>query len=108
VLPTHRAVVCVHGCFWHRHPGCRLASTPKSNEAFWQTKFATNVARDRRNQAALAAQGWNVVIVWECETAKPEELAERLDRRLRRVVEYAPPEESDLAVAAEDPPEYNG
>lgn len=67
VLPRFRAVVFVHGCFWHRHPGCSIATTPKSNTAFWQEKFDRNVSRDKRSAAALEAAGWRVFIAWECE-----------------------------------------
>lgn len=66
VLPRRRAVVLVHGCFWHRHPGCRSASTPATREAFWTDKFAATVARDARTLAALRAAGWRVAVVWEC------------------------------------------
>ncbi|WP_417721981.1 very short patch repair endonuclease [Salipiger sp.] len=66
VFPRHRAAVFVHGCFWHRHAGCRKASTPATRTAFWQEKFAANVARDRRVQAELIARGWRVAVVWEC------------------------------------------
>ena len=66
VLPRHRAVVFVHGCFWHRHPGCRLAYDPRSREEFWQAKFARTVERDARQRAALLHDGWRVASVWEC------------------------------------------
>jgi DNA mismatch endonuclease (patch repair protein) len=66
VFPRHRAVVFVHGCFWHRHPGCRYATMPATREAFWSAKFDANVARGRAVQAALAASGWRVGVVWEC------------------------------------------
>ena len=66
VLLRHRAVVFVHGCFWHRHPGCRLAYDPRSREDFWQAKFAGTVARDARQREALLAEGWRVATVWEC------------------------------------------
>ena len=78
VFPSRRAVVFVHGCFWHRHEGCRLASTPKSNEAFWQAKFGRNVERDARQQRELRALGWRVLVVWQCETRDVEGLAARL------------------------------
>jgi len=68
VFPKHCLVVFVHGCFWHRHEGCRHASTPKSRSAFWTEKFAANVARDARQEAALRARGWRVLVIWECET----------------------------------------
>jgi len=65
VLPKHRTVIFVHGCFWHRH-GCSLASEPSSRKAFWREKFARNVARDKRTAAALRRAGWRVLTVWEC------------------------------------------
>jgi len=59
-------VVFVHGCFWHRHEGCRYITTPRTNEEFWQRKFLDNVDRDRRHMEALRTLGWRVAIVWEC------------------------------------------
>lgn len=67
VLPRYRAAIFVHGCFWHRHGGCSIATTPKTNTAFWQDKFDRNVSRDARSSAALAEAGWRVFTVWECE-----------------------------------------
>ena len=78
VLPRHKTVVLVHGCYWHRHPGCRLAYTPKSNREFWETKFAENVNRDSRQYEELGAMDWRVLIVWECETKELQALSERL------------------------------
>lgn len=66
VLPRHKAVVFVHGCFWHRHRGCRFAYMPKSNKAFWKKKFDANVSRDRRSGVELRKLGWRVLTVWEC------------------------------------------
>ena len=70
VLPKHRTVVFVHGCFWHRHKGCRYAYNPKSRVAFWKAKFESNVQRDRRNMRELSRLGWKIVTVWECEAAR--------------------------------------
>lgn len=67
VLPKYKTVIFVHGCFWHRHPGCKNATTPKTRTDFWNKKFARNVANDRKNKEKLQALGWNVVVVWECE-----------------------------------------
>jgi DNA mismatch endonuclease (patch repair protein) len=80
VLPRHRAVVFVHGCFWHRHPGCRYAYRPKSNEEFWETKLEGNAERDRRDITQLQSMGWRVFVIWECETSsrKLDELADAL------------------------------
>lgn len=66
VFPKRRAVVFVHGCFWHRHEGCRYTTTPRTNEDFWRQKFQGNVARDRRHAEMLHALGWRVAVVWEC------------------------------------------
>lgn len=66
VFPKYRAVLFVHGCFWHRHDNCRYTTSPKSNEDFWRVKFEGNVSRDARNVALLMEQGWRVAIVWEC------------------------------------------
>ena len=66
VFPRFRAAVFVHGCFWHRHPGCPKATTPAANLGFWTAKFARNTARDAAAQAALAALGWRIAVVWTC------------------------------------------
>ena len=67
VLPKYRTCIFVHGCFWHRHEGCRLASTPKTRQEFWEAKFQSNVARDRRVARQLELNEWKVVVIWECE-----------------------------------------
>lgn len=67
VLPKYSVAVLVHGCFWHRHPGCRFATTPASNVEQWKVKFQTNVDRDARKLALLEEAGWRVIVVWECE-----------------------------------------
>ncbi|MFC3147238.1 very short patch repair endonuclease [Piscinibacterium candidicorallinum] len=69
VLPRHRAVVFVHGCFWHRHQGCARCTTPATNSDFWQRKFARNIERDGEVQRLLVIRGWRVFVVWECELA---------------------------------------
>lgn len=66
VFPRRGAVIFVHGCFWHRHPGCRFATTPATRPEFWNEKFRKNVERDLRDREALAAALWRVAIVWEC------------------------------------------
>ncbi len=78
VLPKYRTVVLVHGCFWHRHKGCRFAYTPKSRVAFWNAKFQANVDRDHRNARELRRLGWKVVTVWECEASRPTRWLRRL------------------------------
>lgn len=67
VLPSRRVVVLVHGCFWHRHPGCKKATLPRQNSTFWKAKLNGNKARDVRVVKKLTALGWKVIVVWECE-----------------------------------------
>ena len=67
VLPKYHAVVFVHGCFWHRHPGCKYAYTPKTRIEFWQEKFDKNVQNDLLHREELTAAGWRVFIIWECQ-----------------------------------------
>lgn len=82
VLPKHGVVVFVHGCFWHRHPRCRMASMPKSRRQFWKSKFLENVRRDRRVVSQLTKLGWRAIIIWECQTRDPLRLAELIARVL--------------------------
>jgi DNA mismatch endonuclease (patch repair protein) len=80
VLPKHRTVVFVHGCFWHGHPGCKLFRIPKSRTEFWTAKIDGNRARDERVQRTLQGQGWTVVDVWECELENQQACADLADR----------------------------
>lgn len=66
----YHAVVFVHGCFWHRHAGCRFAAVPKHNHVFWMNKFRINTLRDARQTKRLRADGWRVAVVWECAVRK--------------------------------------
>lgn len=67
VLSKYKTIIEVRGCYWHRHPGCKFAYTPKSNFDFWNEKFRENVARDVLNDNLLRDMGWNLIIIWECE-----------------------------------------
>lgn len=78
IFPKHRLAVFVHGCYWHRHNGCRFAYSPKSRVEFWTKKFKQNVERDGRNQTALRDLGWRVLVIWECETRDYRIIEERL------------------------------
>lgn len=66
-FPSRRLAVFVHGCFWHRHEACRLASIPGTRAEFWTSKFESNIARDKRNLADLQSRGWKCLTIWECE-----------------------------------------
>lgn len=82
VFPKRRAVVFVHGCFWHRHEGCAKTTTPKSRAKFWQEKFDRNVQRDQRALRDLNKLGWRTLVVWQCETNDRAALGTRLERFL--------------------------
>lgn len=70
VLPKYQTVIFVNGCFWHKHEGCKYFVWPRDNAEFWKEKIQANVMRDERKQTELIAQGWNVIVVWECELKK--------------------------------------
>jgi len=89
VLKKYGVCVFVHGCFWHGHPGCRMATSPKTNSAFWQTKIESNRVRDARNMASLKKQGWKVIEIWEC-TLCPAKRERTLSNLLRRIVRENP------------------
>lgn len=76
VFPSRRAVIFVHGCFWHQHPdpACKVARQPKSNIDYWQPKLERNKTRDAKNESALLVQGWRVLVIWECQTKDTEAL----------------------------------
>jgi len=87
VLPKYHVVIFVHGCFWHRHKGCRNATMPSTRAEFWRTKFDSNVNRDERNQAALRAAGWTVYTVWECELeSNATGIVEKLSLDIREAI----------------------
>jgi len=88
VLPRHKTVIFVHGCFWHRHSGCKIATTPKTNTEFWVEKFDRNVVRDARTREQLEGLGWRVIVVWECELRSANQVA----GAVRRVVDEICPE----------------
>ncbi|POA75766.1 very short patch repair endonuclease [Pseudomonas sp. GW531-T4] len=87
VFPKYRLCLFVHGCFWHRHPGCKYAYTPKTKQDFWLPKLHRNVERDKEKEESLRALGWRVEIIWECETKRPE----LLEPRLREILNLALP-----------------
>lgn len=74
VLPRYRAAVFVHGCFWHRHGGCRFAASPSTRPEFWAAKFAANVTRDALTEERVRAAGWRALRIWECDVGNPERM----------------------------------
>ena len=84
VLPEMGVAFFVHGCFWHRHPGCSRATTPKTNLNYWESKFDANVRRDRKKCRHLRKLGWRVHTVWECQVYDEANFQRKLISRLRR------------------------
>ena len=78
VLPKHKTVIFVHGCFWHRHENCKYASTPKIRQEFWNKKFKTNIERDLEIQDKIKNLDWRSVVIWECETKNMENLRDNI------------------------------
>ena len=80
VFPKYRAVVFVHGCFWHQHAEARCLDgrAPKSNTGYWGPKLKRNVERDAASRARLEEMGWRTLVIWECETKDREELGARI------------------------------
>lgn len=83
VFKTPRLAIFVHGCFWHRHQGCPLATMPRSNREYWKLKFEANVRRDRQKLSELKKLGWRPIVVWQCEL---DTQAARVARRIASLV----------------------
>lgn len=110
VLPKHRTVIFVHGCFWHGHAGCKDFRIPKTRTTFWENKISNNKARDRRNLAEVRQLGWKPVIIWACEMKTIPAKAELFDKLPALIelkpVTYLPHKDEPFPIAAEDTAEY--
>jgi len=87
VFRPRRKVIFVHGCFWHRHPGCSLARPPKSREDFWLPKLETNRQRDLKVESALQTKGWAVLTIWECELGDIDKLKNKLKNKIKEFLD---------------------
>lgn len=89
VLPKYKTVIFINGCFWHRHEGCRYATTPKTRTEFWMNKFEKNVENDRKHKEELETMGWRVITLWECELKKDsfEDTMNRLEQQLHNDIQ---------------------
>jgi len=83
ILPKHGKVIFVNGCFWHGHRRCLRSKRPTTHKGFWNRKLDQNIERDKRFRRMLRRMGWQVLVVWECETRKQEKLLRKLERFLR-------------------------
>ena len=85
VLPKYHVAIFVHGCFWHRHEGCKDATTPKTRTEFWLEKFDKNVKNDQIKQEKLRELGWKVIVIWECELKRSfQETMDNVEKELTR------------------------
>ena len=113
VFRKYKTVVFVNGCFWHGHENCPHFRLPKSNVEYWERKITANIARDKAAREALAALGWNVLTVWECELKK-DKIEAALEALYRGIVANLPAaygiagEDAPAPVAAESEPQYGG
>ncbi len=83
VLPKYKTVIFVHGCFWHRHSGCKYAATPSNNAGFWKKKFENNTRNDSIHTKELEELGWHVITVWQCEIKNDfKELMDRIEAEI--------------------------
>ena len=117
VLPKYKTVIFLHGCFWHRHEGCKYAYTPKTNTEFWVDKITSNKERDKINFQILTELGWNVLTVWECEIrhTNKHDLTPLIDRVVSEILSQVPQKvsmkfyeehENQILMVAEDIVEY--
>lgn len=83
VISKYNKVVFVHGCFWHGHKGCKRSKRPTTNIAFWNRKIDENIDRDKKSLKELRRLGWKPLVIWECQTKKPESLEKRLIRFIK-------------------------
>lgn len=105
VLPKYKTIIEVRGCFWHRHPGCKVATMPASNVAFWKAKFERNVARDKRNEIAIRQLGWHLIVLWTCQIHN-KAILDRLPARIKSGIFAAPKQQ--LKVRIKVIPLYEG
>jgi DNA mismatch endonuclease (patch repair protein) len=84
VFVSRRKAIFVHGCFWHSHDGCKVAHVPKSNVGYWGPKLERNQSRDSQNAEALRAEGWEAMVIWECETRDEDNLRKSVEKFLGR------------------------
>ncbi|GAB2782002.1 very short patch repair endonuclease [Halomonas shantousis] len=89
VFSRYKLALFVHGCFWHRHSGCRYASQPATNLEYWNKKFSRNIERDARQQKELLAQGWRVLVIWECGTKHAWNEAQEIEEIIKSNESYS-------------------
>ncbi len=101
VLPKYDTVIFVHGCFWHRHKGCKEASMPATRQGYWIPKFKKTVERDKTNRKELQHLGWKVIILWECELKNISKVADSLMNEITSFKQQYSQNPSIFKMAAE-------
>jgi DNA mismatch endonuclease (patch repair protein) len=84
ILHKYKTAIFVHGCFWHRHSRCKRATFPKSNQDYWRKKFAGNIRRFDEIKTQIEKLGWNVLVIWECETKNESKLHDIISRKFKK------------------------
>jgi len=85
VLPKYRTIIFIHGCFWHGHPGCKRSKLPATNAEFWEKKLSANIERDKRTIERLKKEGWNIIVLWQCEISSKKKREDRLERLIEEI-----------------------
>lgn len=83
VLPKYRTIIFVHGCFWHRHKGCKRCTTPSTNRNYWLPKLEKNIVKDKEHRKKLKQMGWRSIVVWECEINNIGKLSQKLEKLMQ-------------------------
>lgn len=98
VLPKYRAVIFIHGCFWHNH-GCKRSTVPETRTDFWRTKFVANRERDTRKVTDLRRKGWRVKVIWECQIERAELARRQAEIAAKWLIRLSPGPNSSLTIA---------
>ena len=85
VLPKYKTIIFIHGCFWHGHKDCKRSKLPKTKEMFWREKILNNIERDKKNINELVENGWNVIVIWECELSNKTKQNNRLNKLIYEI-----------------------
>jgi DNA mismatch endonuclease (patch repair protein) len=83
IFPKRKKVIFINGCFWHRHSCKKGRSMPATREKFWQQKFKRTIERDKQNFKALKKLGWKILVIWECQTKRPEKITDKITSFLK-------------------------
>jgi DNA mismatch endonuclease (patch repair protein) len=86
ILPKYHAIIFIHGCFWHGHENCKAAKLPETNTEFWRKKLSDNEVRDRKNVETLRNEGWNVIIIWQCQIKNKNNREKRMELLIDAII----------------------